>query len=292
MAKKASSREFPTQMFLFCAVVAIALVVGWFFGRQGLLGKDLAQDSASSWISALATLAIAILTFVLARETWELRKAQSAQLDGVRLESIRPNVSVSLETSMVGMKFADVKVKNLGKGIARNVSIEFLDRQGLKVTAGNDPVVDQFLTLSIFRNGIASMGIGQTISSFLINFPDLVAKLQGNLSNGWVHLVIGYEDVEGNKFKNELMIDFAQFEGISQLGGGDPIYVISQEFKKLRELFQQVAARDKRLGVNIYSEADRQRDAAETRRWMDEQRKQNGQASTDPTNGPDEPGPV
>lgn len=235
MAKRATFREFPTQLILFLAAVVIALVIGWAIGRQGPQPAGLTNDSASSWVSAVATLAIAILTFVLAKETWELRKAQAAQLQELRRENLRPNINFQLESSKVGMNFADVKLANLGKGIARRITVGFLDRQGVEVQEGSNVVVDEFLKLAIFRKGIESMGIGQTISSYLINFPILVGKLEGQLSNGWIHMVIKYEDIEGTHYANEFVVDFSQFEGLSQLGGGDPLYLISQEVRKFRE---------------------------------------------------------
>lgn len=51
----------------------------------------------ASWVSAFATVAIAILTVVLAKETWALRKAQNKQVDSLRKETLRPQVSVTLE---------------------------------------------------------------------------------------------------------------------------------------------------------------------------------------------------
>lgn len=93
----------------------LGLAFGANFGnKEGLIG-----GSISDWLTATATAAVTGLTFVLAKESWQLRLLQIAQIRELQLESIRPNVSVHLEPSHVGVNFMNVKISNLGKGIAR-----------------------------------------------------------------------------------------------------------------------------------------------------------------------------
>jgi hypothetical protein len=153
-----SARQSRVGMPTLVTVVAVALplmfILGWAIGNQGAFATPLSPDSVSSWVSALATLAIAILTFILAKETWYLRLAQANQLAELKRENIRPNVNVQLEPSRVGLNFVDVKVSNLGRGVARKVLIEFVDEQGRRVAEASDPVVEKFRKLAIFRQGI------------------------------------------------------------------------------------------------------------------------------------------
>jgi hypothetical protein len=231
-------------------------LMGWVIGTKQIESASLATDSISSWVNALATVAITVLTFILAKETWYLREAQTLQLAELKRENIRPNVSVQLEPSRVGMNFIDVKVANLGNGIARKVTITFLDQQGNTVGAGTDPVVERFRKISIFRRGIEAMGIGQTISSFVFSFIDLSKELDGDIFKPVLHMVVRFEDIEGFEYSIEYVVDFAQYEGISQLGG-DPTHQMAEELKKLREAFGRLRLSDGRLAVNVFDADDR-----------------------------------
>jgi hypothetical protein len=83
-----------------------------------------------------------------------LAACPSHQLAELKSENIRPNVNVQLEPSRVGLNFVDVKLSNLGRGVARKVRIEFVDEQGRRVADAADPVVEKFRKLGIFRQGI------------------------------------------------------------------------------------------------------------------------------------------
>ncbi len=236
--------------------IPIVFMIGWVIGTKQIESASLAADSISSWVNALATVAITVLTFILAKETWYLREAQVQQLAELKRENIRPNVSVQLDPSRVGMNFIDVKVANLGKGVARKVTTTFLDQHGNTVGDGTDPVVEKFRKLSIFRRGIESMGIGQVISSFVFSFIDLSKELKGEIFKPVLHMVVRFEDIEGEQYSTEYVVDFAQYEGISQLGG-DPTHQMAEELKKLREAFARLRLSDGKLAVNVFDTDDR-----------------------------------
>ena len=99
-------------------------ILGIVTGSQIQLSAILTADSLSSWVAALATVAIAVLTFILAKETWYLREAQIEQVNSLRKENIRPAVSVTLKNSDIAFNLMMVNLSNLGKGIARNVSFQ------------------------------------------------------------------------------------------------------------------------------------------------------------------------
>ena len=254
----------PLLVIVFSVTLPLLFFFGWAVGRQTGPGVSISPDSISSWVSALATVAIAVLTFILAKETWYLRETQTQQLAELKRENIRPNINVQLDPSRVGLNFVDVKISNLGKGIARKVAVEFLDRQGARVAEGVDPVVEKFRKLAIFRQGIESMGIGQVITSFVFSFIDLNGELKGEIFKPLLQMVVRFEDVEGNQYKNEFVVDFAQYQGISELGGGDPLHLMSEELKKLRGVMEKVARSDNRFGVNVYDADDREAELAAT----------------------------
>ncbi|MNP15403.1 hypothetical protein D3C76_1077590 [compost metagenome] len=248
----------PLMVTAMAVVAPLLFILGLVVGNHLQGNASLTADSISSWLSAIATVAIAILTFILAKETWYLREAQIKQLEELKRESIRPNVGVQLESSNVGVNFMNVKIHNLGKGIAQNISIKFLDRTGAEINDDSDVVVEKFRRLAIFRHGVKSMGIGQEISSYVFSFIDLGSELSDDLFKQYIHISIEFEDVDGTPYSNAFVIDFAQFEGISELGGND-LYKIATEIKKIREeLGRGLKLGRNRIGVNIFDSKDRQ----------------------------------
>jgi hypothetical protein len=101
------------------------------------------------------------------------------------------------------------------------------------------------------------MGIGQVISSFVFSFFDLGSELKGEIFKPMLRFVVTFQDVEGTPYRNEYVVDFAQYEGISELGGGDPLHLISEELKKVRGVFEKISRSDDRLGVNVFDAEDR-----------------------------------
>ncbi len=116
------------------------------------------------------------------------------------------------------------------------------------------------------------MGIGQVISSFLFSFIDLKGELKGEIFKPLLKMVVRFEDIEGNQYKNEFVVDFAQYQGLSELGGGDPLHLMSDELKKLRGVMERVADSGNRLGVNVYDSEDRESELTATREYLEEQR--------------------
>lgn len=226
----------PLLVTSMAVVAPLLFILGIVIGNHLQGNETLSSDSISSWLSAIATVAIAILTFILAKETWYLREAQIRQLQELRRENIRPNVGISLENSPAGIHFFNVKVSNFGKGIARKIHFSFFDRDGHKVsTTGEDIVVDEFLKLTMFTAGIRSMGINQVLSSFVFSFLDLTDQVGGDVFKAYLNIVVDFEDVEGSKYSNCFEIDFSQYGGFSNVGGADATYTIADEIKKLRQ---------------------------------------------------------
>lgn len=247
----------------------LIFILGMVAGSQIQLSSILTADSLSSWVSALATVAIAVLTFILAKETWYLREAQIEQVNSLRRENIRPSVSVTLKNSDISFNLMMINVSNLGKGIARNVSFKFIDKNGAEFSEGENVIVDHFLRLHIFSNGMHSLGINQKVDSFLFSFFELKGKLEGDdIFTPFFKIVVSYTDVEGNDYSNELTIDFAELKGITEIGGGDPLHKIAGDLKKLREQLERMTnSSSKKLHVNTYTSKDReaQRKAGEER---------------------------
>jgi len=274
-----TKRKDERSLIPLLAVVGIVaapliFIFGIVAGSQIQLANILTADSLSSWISALATVAIAVLTFVLAKETWYLREAQIEQVNELRVQSIRPNVSIKFFSSPISFNLMMLEVSNLGKGIARNVRFKFYDRNGNEIKATENAIVDEFLKLHVMSKGLHSLGINQKFESFLFSFYDVKNKIDSeDVFSPYFKISTSYEDVEGNSYSDELIIDFKEFDGVSEIGGGDPLHKISGDIKKLREQFEGMTrSSSKRLHVNTYSSQDRKQEREDQQRWLEEQK--------------------
>lgn len=209
----------------------LLFILGLAFGSN-LGEKDaLVGGSISDWLTASATVAVTALTFILAKESWQLRLLQVAQIRELQIEGIRPNISVTLERSHVGVNFMNANIANMGKGIARNVRFHLFDRAGNELNQGADAVAKRLFKLAIFRKGIESIGINQVISSYVLNFHELSAELNGKIFEPYICIKVSFQDTEGNAYTNEFTIDFSEFEGVSEIGVSS-IDNISAEVKK------------------------------------------------------------
>lgn len=262
----------PLLTVIAVVIAPLLFILGLAFGanvgnKEGLIG-----GSISDWLTATATVAVTALTFVLAKESWQLRLLQVVQIRELQLESIRPNISVHLEPSHVGVNFMNVKVSNLGKGIGRQVRFSIIDKLGNAIPQGKNGVADKFFKLAVFRKGVESLGVNQVISSFLFSVPKLNSEIGGTIFEQYIGVRASFQDVEGNHYINEFSIDFAEFEGITELGGS-PIYNISNELKAIREqLSRSSGSSAGRIGVDIYNSTDRDAEMEAQRVWIEEQK--------------------
>ena len=253
---------------------AVAFVFGVFVGNT-LPGPNIfSQDTLSSWVTAASTVMITVLTFILAVETWRLRSAQSAQIANLHRESIQPSVSLSLNENPAGIHFMDVKVVNMGKGIAKNIKFSFRDRSGSLATETTEPIIKPFKKLAMFAHGIESLGTGQELSSFVFSFLDLQSEIGQEIFSPYLNVVISYEDVEEHSYTNTFAVDFIQFKGMSKLGNS-PIEEISKEIQKFRKIFEKISNSNNRLGMDVYDFQDRKIEAEKIKALIEEQRLRN-----------------
>jgi hypothetical protein len=234
--------------------------------------KAMAQDSLSNWITTIATVLICVLTVVLAVETWRLREVQAKQIKEFILESNRPNVSVELSGSHVGMNFMNVRVINSGKGIARKITFQFFNRNDQPATTQTEPIISVFHKLAMFRLGIQSLGINQELKSYIFSFVELKEKLTSDVFSQYVNIHIRFEDTEGNEYVNVFVIDFSQYEGFSEIGGNS-LSKLADEAKHIRTELQKIGEGSSRLAVDIHSAEDRAEEHTELMNRLARQRR-------------------
>ncbi len=241
-------------------MVVLALLVAFVIGAavgasaDGTLG--LAADSFTAWISALSTLAIAGLTTFLARESWSLRKLQIEQINSIRREAIRPSVNVYVRSSRVGLNFIDVHVNNTGKGSARSVRFNLVNKnpQAEDVFA----LVSEKLTrLAIISEGIGNLAPNEERKSFLLSFTEITKNFGERVFDCNIEVSINFFDAEGNAHESVSHINFSEFFGIRELGG-DPLNKAVKALEKLADDIHRVATGFRRIKVDAYSSEDRQ----------------------------------
>lgn len=276
MKNKSDEERSLIPVFFLIGIVLgpLIFIAGLVFGVQFNSSTKLSTDSMSSWVAALATVSIAVLTFVLAKETWYLRRAQAAQLDQIRREAIRPNIVVNIQPTMVSMNFWDVVIQNLGKGIAYNVIFSFQNMDGTNATVDNNHLIKIFNKLSIFQTGCSSLGLGQLIKSYLFGFSDLERDLgKDNIFQQKICIFISYEDAEGYPYTNKININFSDIKGISTLGGSNnPLYSIFKELETIRKIFEPVFKnRTKSIKVETYNSSDREQERENLKKYFEDQ---------------------
>ena len=252
----------PIFVTLGLLCVLLSFVIGIAIGSQLLAPDELSQDTLSSWVTAAATAAIALLTFILAVETWNLRKIQNRQIIDIRRENIRPNVVISLVNSPISFNLMNIKIDNNGKGIAKNLTFEFCGIDDTPASEESMVVIEELLKLHVIKNGLHSLGISQNITSYVFSMFDLKSKLTNELLfSPFFKIKISYSDVEGFGYTNEFVFDFKEFKGITSLGGGEPMHRLANDIEKIRKKIEGIVDSD-RVRVDSYTQKDRQdRDA-------------------------------
>lgn len=259
-------------------IVPVIFIIGLVVGINISGNIDLSPDTLSSWISAFATVAIAILTFILAKETWYLRIAQIRQINELRKESVRPNLEFYLLSAPVSFQFLNIHIENNGKGVARDIKFTFTGENDAELTQNEDSVIKRFLSVNILRNGMHALGAGKQRTTYIFNFLDLSKAMGDDVFNIKINISMSYVDIEGRDYTSDSVIDFSEFKGISEIGGGDPIYNLYEETKKIREVFEsaQRGLPSKRINVNSFSSTDRME---EKQRMMDHIEEHKGDGS-------------
>ncbi|MDN5502872.1 MAG: hypothetical protein L0H10_03475 [Comamonas sp.] len=240
--------------------VPLVFIGGLVWGLN--LGGDgkLAADTLSAWVGAIATVAIAILTFILARETWYLRLAQIRQIDELKIEAMRPSLEFYILSTQASIHMMNAHIQNNGKGVARNVSFKFYGNGGGVFSSQEAAVVEKFLSLNMLKNGLTSLGAGKERKSFVFSFLDLIDKNGDSLFGVKIRVSVEFEDAEGRKYTSESIVDFSEFKGVSEVGGGDPLYNLYKQAEKIVKVLEsvQTGMSSKRLNINVYSSSDRE----------------------------------
>lgn len=231
-------------------------IAGVAVGSSAKIPSENAWVYISAIISAIATFIIALLTIVLAVETWRLRRTQDAQINTNRKEAMRPHVEIFLESSIVGFQFIVLKVENIGRGIARHITFEIEGSHSPK-SKSEVEIIQRLEELSFFANSLNALGVSETKKSFLFSFRDMLNEFGSELYDTKITFQIKFNDIEGNNYTSYSVIDLSEFKGITELGKGSPAYRTSIELENIKVLLKSVISGNKRINIDSYSQNDR-----------------------------------
>jgi len=262
-------------MLLLPVVFIVGLIIG--INIDGTI--TLSQDNLSSWVTAFATVIIAILTIVLAKETWALRNIQLNQIETIRKDSIKPNIDFYLKSSPAAYSFIDIHIINNGTGSAQNITFNFINNNAEEPEVF-EHVKTLFEKLNILKYGISSLGVKEKRIGFVLNFIELNQTHKDVIFNTNFTVHINYEDIEGQKYKSKSTMNFSEFLGISELGG-NPLYKISNSIEKLQNDFNSFSKgrSSSKIKVDTYTSKDRKKAEEEVLQRIEDQKKSNEMAN-------------
>lgn len=240
-------------------MLPVIFIIGLVAGINIADSVTLSQDTLSSWVSAFATVTIAVLTIVLAKETWALRLIQLAQIEEIRKESIKPSVNLYLKSNPAAFNFIDVHIVNNGPGTAQNVRFNFKNGSS-DAQDVYEYLLEELNKIVILQKGISSLSSGEHRTSYLFSFIDLHQKFGEKALEFIAEVEIEFEDTEGAEYSSRSYFNFTEYKGISELGGGDPLYKISSQLEKIQKDIGHFASGFKRLRTDVYTSDDREKE--------------------------------
>jgi hypothetical protein len=201
-------------------------------------------------VMAFSTLAYAVLTVILVRETRRLREVQA-----------EPEVVLYLESSRFVPSAFDIVASNIGATPAYELEWQYDKDHPL---ASKESVN---LNRMKFFEGAPFFAPGQEYRSFFGMGPDLLSEpIVESLA-----ISAQYENRQGRKFERTFEISVSQFHGRSWIGG-HPDREIADALKKIQRDFRHTTTGFKKLYVDMYDSADREKRRQELEKRFESQR--------------------
>lgn len=279
MSKVAKSKErWIIGNIIVLVLLPTVFIIGLIVGVNVKGSISLLQDNLSSWVTAFASVTMAVLTIVLAKETWALRLIQLSQIEQIRKDSIKPSISLFLKSTSFSFNFIDVHIANNGTGTAHNIKFIFRN-------ASDDAqdvytyLLEQLNKLVILEKGISSLSAGERRTSYLFSFMELHEKFGDKALECITEVDIEFEDIEGEKYLSKSFFNFTEYKGLREIGGGDPLYKISSHLEKIQKDIGHLSSGFKRIKADVYTNEDRQRETEETESFVSKVQSQESEIS-------------
>ena len=199
---------------LMCILIVVtAVMFGVSIGSSLVNKTEFTQDTYSGWIAAGATLAITILTVVLAWETHAMRILQQQQMKGLRADAIKPDIDIHLQTIGTMSNLLDIVVRNSGNGVARNINTNILHVDGYGDSKIASEIIDELNKRAIMSYGISTLGPRRERRSFalhMLDYKDDILDIRLEVKTTCI-------DDDGTEHPFISTIDFGEYRGTGSL---------------------------------------------------------------------------
>ena len=222
------------------------------------------MEGMPSWVNTviavggvLGTMVTAVATFFL----WRVTKTLAHETTRMAEAAAQPHVVVTLTPNRWSMRHFDIHIDNTGNATAYDISIAF-DPPLENGEARGDRVEIPFQKISVLKPG-------QGMVSYLSEFGKLKGKTY-EVDISWKR-----DASSQQRQNNSYTLSMLDHEGVSRLGGDDPLVEIAKHIKKIEENWSPVAKGQKRTKVDVFSGFDRLHERREAnrmhRQWQREQ---------------------
>lgn len=206
-----------------------------------------------AFVVACATVAYAVITWRLVKETKDMRESQWM-----------PEIAIFLQPKEHSLGIIDLVIQNVGLGPAFNIEFEVI--QDFHILEKR-PLSE----LGIFKKGMNYLATNQKYQTFVTSMYE---KHEEKLEKS-IEFKVTYEDYKRKKYDRHFLLELAEFEGLSQLGE-PPLYTIAKSTKNMAERIRCLSSGFERLRVltmtdREYEEKCRKQEEAFEQRIRDRQ---------------------
>lgn len=208
------------------------------------------SGALSAIFSAVVTGATVVYAWLTARLVEETRQMRQAQTE--------PRIQVTYRVRDEWINLLDISVRNIGLGPAYDV--RFKVHTETTDTDGSSELVKGLLKLACFKNGLSYLGPSQEYFSYWTNIAD------GESSKVDCRIIIScsYRSVTNAQYKHDCIVDLSELKGSSRIGE-PPLHKIAKHIEKIEKDLHNIATGyGGRLKVDIFDQADRIAERAET----------------------------
>ena len=216
------------------------------------------MSSVNSWtlatvifagVVAIATVAYAVLTYRLVKETHLLR-----------VQQLRPQVAVRVEPGQVALGFIDLIVENIGSGAAYDITFTYDSDFELEVNPKR-----RLSDIGFLRNGLRYLGPKNELRTYLTTLFGRTNEMLAAKDRPRFRIDVRYKDALTNSYAEVFEIDFAHLAGLLRVGS-PPLPEIAKHLDNIESAFSHLASGFTKLKVVVYSLEDVEREHEQFRR--------------------------
>lgn len=171
------------------------------------------RSTVASEVAAYATVAIAILTILLALETVRLRRIQAQQVKDLNDSAIKPVIQLYLQSNAHSVNLVEIHLINSGRGSANKLDFIF-EPEPNEAFDNAKLLIKKIEKINIFKKGLRYLGAGQERKSLL--FSSLERDLNQNdlFFKSAVNVDVSCEDDLGKIYLYQYTLDISELLGL------------------------------------------------------------------------------